>query len=198
MIRRQRVIALILMLLWVRLAHAAPLGSGFVDSDSQLLIYSGTWSTVSDTGAIGGAFEATSDGAVTFDLYAAGFTLFWMNSSNAQVDVCVDGDCVQVNADGSTLKGRGDFTGLASGLKTVTVTRVSGSFQFEGVYVYPEPSLVQEGEAVVRDTFVFDGENYDVEWRLSFTAGELMTISLLTVMVTVQLSKMAFDIWNRQ
>lgn len=187
------------MVLFVQAAQAVPIAPGIVDSDSPILVYNGSWMTVTNPAAVGGSVESTSDGSVTFDLYTSGFTLFWITGVNAAIEVCIDAECVALDVSGSGEAGRGDFTGLPTGTKSVIVTPTAGNFMLDAVYIYPDPPTVEQSSgAVVKDTFDFGGESYSVAYRFSFTAGELVVISLLAFIGTIQLAGMVFQQWNQR
>jgi hypothetical protein len=188
---------LTLSLLIALLVPVAP--GALVDSESPVPAYTGAWLTDDTiTYAIGGSARYTNDtdATIEFDVTTDGFTLFFLYAAGGgSVDVCVDGaDCVTVDTDGTASSGRADFSGLASGTKTITVDVTSVPFYFDALYIYPELAL----ESVAQSTVNIGGTDYTTQYHYSFTAGEVITVTLLAMLITVQVANLVMWLWHRQ
>ena len=189
---------LIVFMVAYTVSEAVPIEPGFVDSSSPVLLYTGAWSTVIDADAAGGDLETTSNGAVEFDLFTTGLTLFAQTDIGSAVEVCIDADCTSLDLDGGGEFARADFTGLGSGQKSVTVTATAGTFAFDGVYVHPDELVAQPVDEYPGDTFEWGGVAYTTKFPMVVTAGDLTVIVLLAFLSSIQMANLVMWLWYRE
>jgi hypothetical protein len=190
-----RYLTLLLMVLTAYPAAAAPLKTGLTDDAYPVIEYAGSWSDVTQAGAIAGAYQQADSLAdtVTLETYATGFTLFfWFDPAGGAVDVCVDSvDCVNVSTTGAAAPGKIEIIDLAAGLKEITVTKSvddSSVFNFDGVYIHPAGSDVN----VI--SFEYAGETFSASLPLEITSGDFLIVILLAVIAAFQVIRFSLDV----
>jgi len=183
---------------------AVPLDAGFFDNESPVLTYSGSWThAVTSSIAINGTTDtstAVSD-TLTFDLFSEGFTLFYLfESDGADIEVCVDGDCIDLATVGGASNGRAEFTDLDYGLKYVSITNTDGNtFYFDGVYIYPT-DLVTNNSQWSQQSYSFSngGTAYTGVVDFVFSSGEIALVVILSVSLSIQIVRFVLDVWGNK
>lgn len=196
-----RNLILLLLITIASTAYAGPLQTGLIDDTNPVLDYTGTWSDGSYVDAYGGGYQTTSDvsASLLFETYATGFTLFFIyDALGDDVEVCVELDCTTVSTMGMVDVGKIELTALASGLKSVTVSKVTADtsvFLFDALYVHPEASAISE---VTEQQIEFDleGQTFTGLLDLRITSGDAIQVMLLMAIFVLMVFRFILELWK--
>ncbi|MBO5303221.1 MAG: FIVAR domain-containing protein [Lachnospiraceae bacterium] len=120
-----------------------PYAVALVDSQDDSVEYAGTWSIENPGGRDGESWYRTlsiantSDASFTFKVHGTGFALVGENANTAVIDVYVDNELKDENAETLAAPIRGEsyvFSDLADGEHTITVVVKSGELVVDALY----------------------------------------------------------------
>lgn len=190
-----RIMAFLMLAIFISPVHAAPLLTGFTDDTSVLISYAGAWAEEENAAAIGVGYSSTVDvnAELTFETIASGFNVFFFfDPLGAEIEVCVDDTCTTINTLGASGVGSAEFVDLELRTKTVTISKTTDDgnvFQFDAVYIHPQlQQEVNPTETIISNAYELeDGATYTGSIHMRIDAGDIAIVVMLGFIAVIHM-----------